>query len=177
MRTKIILTGSVENLGDQGDTVQVTAGYARNYLLPQGLAILANAGNLRRIDAFKKRRAAELASKLDDAKVVAEKLAAVSITVGAPAGADRKLFGSVTVTHLADQLKKQGLEIDRKKIVIESPIRELGQFEVEVKLHPELRVRLPVTVVASSTAEPAPAASTRAAPARRRPAKKERSKT
>ena len=180
MRTKVILTGSVENLGDQGDQVQVAAGFARNFLFPKGLAILATAGNLRRVETFKKRRETELVAKLDEAKVVAAKLAALSLTIGAPVGTDGKLFGSVTTSDIAARLAAQGLEIDRKKLALEHPIRELGKFEVQVKLHPQLSVPLTVTVIASSAADAAAAAATatpRERPARRRSPKKEQPKS
>ena len=152
MSTQVILTSDIENLGNEGDTVAVADGFARNYLVPQGLAIPANAANLRRVEALRQKRAAELTAKIDGAKAAAKKLEKASCTVSAPVGADGKLFGSVTASDIAEELRKSGIEIDRKRIVLEHPLRELGSFEIEIKLHAEVTAKVKVEVVSSAAA-------------------------
>ena len=159
MSIQVILTSDVDTLGVEGDAVAVADGYARNYLIPQGLAIPATAGNLRRIETLKKKRETDLAAKLEGAKTMAKKLAKAACTVSAPVGADGKLFGSVTASDIAEELKRAGFEVDRKKIVLEHPLRELGTFDVEIKLHPEVVAPIKVSVVSSAAAaaeEPVP---------------------
>jgi large subunit ribosomal protein L9 len=155
MSTQIILTATIDKLGGQGDTIAVADGYARNYLLPQGKAILATKGNLRRIEELKKRRAEELAAELEQAKNAAKKLAKMTITIAREAGQDGRLFGSVTAADISDALRAQGIEVDRKKIVLEHPLRVVGEHEVEIKLHAEAPVQLKVSVVSSDDAKKA----------------------
>jgi len=157
MSTQIILTAPVDNLGAEGDTVTVADGYARNFLFPKGLAMPASAANLRRVESLRKKRAATLAAQLDDAKVAADKLVKQSYTIAAAAGEDGKLYGSVTAADVSEMLKKEGIEIDRRKIVLEHPIRELGVYDVDVKLHPEVATKVKIWVVGQEGAEaPAP---------------------
>ncbi len=157
MSTQIILTKEVETLGAEGDTVQVADGYARNFLIPQGFAIAATPANLRRVESLRKKREAELAARKVQSEELAKKIGKLAVSVAAPVGADGKLFGSVTAADIADNLKAQGIEIDRKKIVMEHPLREVGAFEVVIKLHPEVQATVKVNVVASTAAESATA--------------------
>ena len=152
MSTQVILTSDIEHLGIEGDTVAVADGFARNYLVPQGLAILANAANLRRVETLRQKRAAELTAKIDAAKAVAKKLEKVACTIAAPVGADGKLFGSVTASDIAEELRKSGIEIERKRLVLDHPLRELGTFEIEIKLHPDVIAKVKVEVVSSAAA-------------------------
>lgn len=152
MSTQIILTKEVEPLGAEGDTVHVADGYARNFLIPQGFAIPATAANLRRVESLRKKREEALAARKVEAEALAKKIAKVSVSVSAPVGADGKLFGSVTAADIAENLASQGIEVDRKKIVIEHPLREVGAFEVAIKLHPEVQATVKVNVVANATA-------------------------
>jgi large subunit ribosomal protein L9 len=147
MSTQIILTAPVENLGAEGDTIAVADGYARNFLFPKGLAMPATAGNLRRVESLRKKREASLAAQLDDAKSIVTKLTKQSYTIAAAAGPDGKLYGSVTSADISDALKKEGIEVDRRKIVIEHPIRELGVYDVDVKLHSEVVTKVKIWVV------------------------------
>jgi large subunit ribosomal protein L9 len=147
MSTQIILTAPVENLGAEGDTIAVADGYARNFLFPQGLAMPATAGNLRRIESLRKKREATLVAQLDDAKAAAAKLVKQSYTITAAAGEDGKLYGSITSADISEALKKEGIEVDRRKIVVEHPIRELGVYDVDVKLHPEVATKVKIWVV------------------------------
>ena len=147
MSTQIILTAPVDNLGAEGDTVTVADGYARNFLFPKGLAMPATAGNLRRVESLRKKREATLATQHEDAKAVAAKLVKQSYTITAAAGEDGKLYGSVTAADISEALKKEGIEVDRRKIVMEHPIRELGVYDVDVKLHPEVATKVKIWVV------------------------------
>jgi large subunit ribosomal protein L9 len=166
MSTQIILTAPVDNLGAEGDTVTVADGYARNFLFPKGLAMPASAGNMRRIDSLRKKRAATLIAQLDDAKTAAAQLVKQSYTITAAAGEDGKLYGSVTSADISEALKKEGIEVERRKIVLEHPIRELGVYDVDVKLHPEVSTKVKIWVVGpegeSALAKKTPASSEKA---------------
>ena len=147
MSMQIILTAPVDNLGAEGDTIGVADGYARNFLFPKGLAMPATPANLRRVESLRKKRVATLAAQLEDAKSVVTKLTKQSYTITAAAGEDGKLYGSVTSADISDALKKEGIEVERRKIVIEHPIRELGVYDVDVKLHPDVVTKVKIWVV------------------------------
>lgn len=143
----IILRADVDNLGSLGDLVTVKAGYARNYLLPQGLAMKASESNKRKFDNERKRL-----EKLNDerravANELAEKIESTPLSMEVRVGENDKLYGSVTVAMIGDELADKGIDIDRKKIQLDAPIRALGSFDLEVKLHPEIRATLHVDVV------------------------------
>src|ERR1041384_5727619 len=148
MSTQIILTANIEKLGGEGDTVAVADGYARNFLFPKGLAMPASPANLRRVEALRKKREVERAAHLTDAKEIAAKLVKQSFTITAAAGPDEKLYGSVTSADIAEALKKEGIEVDRKKIVLEHPIRTTGVYDVDVKLHHDVVTKVKIWVVA-----------------------------
>jgi large subunit ribosomal protein L9 len=162
MSTQIILTAPVDNLGAEGDTITVADGYARNFLFPKGLALPATTGNLRRIESLRKKREVTLVTQLEDAKAVAAKLVKQSYTITAAAGEDGKLYGSVTAADISEALKKEGIEVDRRKIVVEHPIHELGVYDVDVKLHHEVATKVKIWVVGPD-GEGAPAAKPAAA--------------
>jgi len=147
MSTQIILTAPVDNLGAEGDTIAVADGYARNFLFPKGLAMPATTGNLRRVESLRKKREASLAAQLEDAKTIVTKLTKQSYTIAAAAGPDGKLYGSVTSADISEALKREGIEVDRRKIVIEHAIRELGVYDVDVKLHSEVVTKVKIWVV------------------------------
>jgi large subunit ribosomal protein L9 len=163
MSTQVILTSRVEALGGEGDTVTVADGYARNFLIPRGLAMPASAANLKRVEALRKKREATEAAALADAKDVETRLTKQSFTINAPAGADEKLFGSVTAADIAEALAKEGVVVDRKKIVLDHPIRACGVYDVDVKLHPHVATKVKIWVVA---AEGSPAAEVSEKPVR-----------
>ncbi|WP_428568225.1 MAG: 50S ribosomal protein L9 [Solidesulfovibrio sp. DCME] len=144
---ELILRADVENLGRLGDKVAVKPGYGRNYLIPQGLAMLATEANLRRFENERKKLQAKRDALMGAAQTLADKLAAAVIVIEVRVGEGDKLYGSVTSAIIADKLAAAGVEIDRKKIVLDEPIRALGQYEVAVKLLPELRGKVSVTVV------------------------------
>ena len=144
---KVILKDSIPKVGDKGQVVEVSAGYARNFLLPQNLAMEATAHNMVRYEEIKKVEAKHLAKHREEAKVIAEKIEKISCTLKVKAGEGDKLFGSVTSQDLQDALKKEGLEIDKKIIEIEKPIKELGLYHVPIRLTSDIMPKLKVLVV------------------------------
>jgi len=148
---KVFLRDDVKNLGKIGDVVSVSDGYARNFLLPKKLAVEANTKNIKEFEHNKK-IIHERAAKIRGAsQATAEKLSALSLTIRAKAGEEEKLFGSVTTMDIAEALKAEGFEIDKKKISLEEPIKRLGEYSVEVKIHPEVSATVKVHVVAESS--------------------------
>lgn len=146
---KLILKENIEHLGQIGDIVKVAPGYARNYLLPKGLAIEATVKNAKALEHAKRQLAYKKNKSLEAAKNLVAKLEALSIVLTHQAGEEGKLFGSVTNMEIAAFLKDNGLEIDRKKIVLAEPIKQLGEYTVPVKVHPEVGATLKVTVSAA----------------------------
>ena len=144
---KVILREDVKNLGDMGEVVNVSDGYARNFLFPKKFAVEANTKNLKEFEHNKK-VIAERASKIKESvKSEAEKLSAVSLTIKAKTGEDDKLFGSVTNMNIAEALASEGFNIDKKKIVMDEPIKRLGEYSVTIKLHPEISTQIKIQVV------------------------------
>jgi large subunit ribosomal protein L9 len=144
---QVILRGSLENLGGAGDVVNVKPGYARNYLIPQGLAFEATEANVRRIDREKAQVVKRANEDLQAARQRATAFEGVSVTFTARAGEEGKLFGSITNADIAEKLAEQGIEVDRKQIQIDEPIKALGVFSVPVRLHAEVRPELKVWVI------------------------------
>lgn len=147
MAKEMILMADVDGLGVQGDVVRVRDGFARNFLLPKGLAAPVTEATRRRLQKLQAERAAESAAKLAAAKEVAARLQKATCSIAVKAGEDGKLFGSVTAQHVADVLKAKGVELERRQIELEEPIHQLGDFQVPVRLHPELTVSVKVSVV------------------------------
>ena len=147
---KIILKEDVKNIGTIGDIIDVANGYARNYLLPKKLAIEANKKNIKEFEHYK----SAILKKAENVKLasqsVADNLSSISLTIKAAAGSDNKLFGAVTNIDIAEALKSQGFDIDRKKIPLEEPIKRLGTHTVTVKLHPEISSQITIEVIADS---------------------------
>lgn len=144
----VILKEDVKNLGKMGDVVTVKEGYARNFLFPKNIAVEANEKNVKALD-HTKRQILDRAKKIKtDAETMAAKFAGKTITIAAKAGEEEKLFGSVTTADIAEALKKDGNEVDKKKIHLEEPIRRLGTYTVSVKVHPEVSADVTVQVVA-----------------------------
>lgn len=144
---KVILKDDVRNLGQMGDVVNVSDGYARNFLLPKNLAAEASTKNIKELEHNKKIILEKAAKIRDASKNTAEKLSALRLTVKAKAGEDSKLFGSVTSMDIAGALAAEGFEIDKKKIHIEEPIKRLGEYTVQVRVHPEVTAQIAVNVV------------------------------
>jgi len=143
---EVILREDVKSLGKAGDLVKVKPGYARNFLLPKGLAYEATEGNRKRIMAESKARVARAAEETSAAKAIADQLAGVSVTLARKAGEGDRLFGSITAQDIADALAKQGHAVDRRKIELEHPIKTLGAHTVPIRLHHEVQAELGVTV-------------------------------
>ncbi len=151
---QLILRADVENLGSLGEVVTVKPGYGRNYLVPQGLAMPASEANLKVFDRERKKLQARMDSVRSAAQDVADKLAALALTIEVRVGENDKLYGSVTSAQIADLLAASGVEIDRKKIVLDDPIRALGDYVVEVKLHADVRGKVAVKVIKQGGHEP-----------------------
>jgi large subunit ribosomal protein L9 len=145
---EVILREDVKSLGKAGEMVKVKPGYARNFLLPKGLAYEATDGNRKRIQAESKAREARAAEERSTAEAIASKLNAVSLTLSRKAGEGDRLFGSITAQDIADALSAQGHAIDKRKIDLEHPIKTVGQHSVPVRLHHEVQAELRLTVVA-----------------------------
>ncbi len=146
---KVILKENIETLGQIGDIVKVAPGYARNYLLPKGFAIEATEKNAKALEHAKRQMAYKKNKTLEAARNLVAKLEALTVQLSHQSGEEGKLFGSVTNMEIAAFLKNNGLEIDRKKIVLAEPIKHLGEYSVPVKIHPEVSATLKVTVVAA----------------------------
>ncbi|MCG0314481.1 MAG: 50S ribosomal protein L9 [Calditerricola sp.] len=144
---KVIFLKDVKGQGKKGEVKTVSDGYARNYLIPRGLAVEATESNLKILEAQKRSEAKRKAQELAEAKALAEKLEKTTVTIAAKAGEGGRLFGAVTSKQIAEALAKQGLAVDKKKILLDEPIRALGTVRVPVKLHPDVTVQLAVTVV------------------------------
>lgn len=144
---EIILRQGVENLGKPGDVVKVKAGYARNYLLPHGLAYEATPGNLKRIQQERERLEAAENDRRTTAQGFAEQLEQVSLTFSARVGEEGKLFGSVTAADIAQQLEAQGYHIEKRQIDLHEPIKALGVYRVPVRLHADVKPEVRVWVI------------------------------
>jgi large subunit ribosomal protein L9 len=144
---EIILRQGVENLGKPGDVVKVKAGYARNYLLPHGLAYEATPGNLKRIQQERDRLDAAENERRGAAQGIAEKLEQVSLTFSARVGEEGKLFGSVTAADVAQQLEAQGFHIEKRQIDLHEPIKALGVYRVPIRLHADVKPEVRVWVI------------------------------
>lgn len=144
---EIILRQGVENLGKPGDVVKVKAGYARNYLLPHGLAYEATPGNLKRIQQERERLEAAENDRRAAAQGLAEKFEQVSLTFSARVGEEGKLFGSVTAADIAQQLEAQGFHVEKRQIDLHEPIKALGVYRVPVRLHADVKPEVRVWVI------------------------------
>lgn len=144
---KVILRSDVERLGSAGDVVSVAAGYARNFLLPRGFAVAANDGNVTLIEVEKKRVAKDQVRLKEEAEALAKELEKISLTISKQSGEEDKLFGSVTNMEIAEALAKENHEIDKRKIILEEPIKALGIYTVPIKIHTEVTANVKLWVV------------------------------
>lgn len=145
--TRVILRQDYENLGEIGEVVEVKSGFARNYLIPRGIAYRATDGALRAVEAEKQIYSAKQERQEEGARAIAEKLESVSITIPMKVGEEDRLFGSVTSQMIAEELSKQGHDIDRRSIQLADPIKTLGMYDVPVKLHRNVTTSLKLFVV------------------------------
>ncbi len=144
---EIILRQAVDNLGHTGDVVNVSAGFARNYLLPRGFAYEATAGNKKRMEQERERLEAAESSRREAAEEIARKLEPVSLTFSARVGEEGKLFGSVTTADIAHQLEGQGFKIEKRQIDLHEPIKALGVYRVPIRVHADVRAEIKVWVI------------------------------
>ncbi len=144
---KVILRADVDNLGRLGDIVAVRPGYGRNYLLPQGLASMATPGNLKVFEQERRKLQAMNDAIKAEAAGLAGKIEAAKVVIEVRVGDGDKLYGSVTSSQIAAILEEQGVEVDRRKIQLDDGIRSLGEYVIDVKLHPEVVAKLTVNVV------------------------------
>jgi large subunit ribosomal protein L9 len=161
-KTEVILTHNIVGLGGESDQVKVAAGYARNYLLPQGLAIPVTGANKRRLESLKQRRAEREAHELNTMTELSKSLSKLLCVISVKTGEDGKMFGTVTPGMIADQLKTQfDITLDKRKIHLEHPIRTIGEHEIEMRLHQDVVTKLKLRVESTTpvvlpTAEQAP---------------------
>ena len=149
---EVILRQDVDELGLEGDIVNVAKGYARNYLVPQSMALEATEHNRKALELQRKKIELNRLRFKEDAEKVKAAMEAVVITFSQKAGEEGKLYGSVTSMDIASQLKNQGIDVDRRKIVMEKPIKTLGEFEVQLKIYPEVSATMKVVVKADEEA-------------------------
>lgn len=159
---EVLLLKPVDGLGAEGDQVRVRAGYARNFLLPQGIAVPLTVSNRKQVEALKKARGLREAKELNGAQELAEKLKKSNLAIAVKTGEGGKLFGAVTANDLHDKLVAAGLEVEKRRIHLGQPVKSLGKHEVTIKLHPEVSVDISFEVVSENpiipAAEEAPAA-------------------
>ncbi len=144
---KVILQEDVKSLGKMGEVVNVSDGYARNYLIPKELAVEANVKNVKALE-HEKRKLEDKSKKIrNDAQGLSERLSSLTLTLRAKAGDEEKLFGSITSKDIAEALGAEGLDVDRKKILLDEPIKRLGSYTVGIKVHPEVTAQVNIKVI------------------------------
>jgi large subunit ribosomal protein L9 len=148
---EVILREHVDNLGRRGEVVKVADGYARNYLLPRKLALLATEGNKNQIERERVKFDAREAEEQKVAQAMADRIANVDVEVARKVGETDVLYGSVTSSDIADALAKKGFEVDRRKLVLQEPIKKLGEVTIPVKLHREVTAHVKVRVVSEDS--------------------------
>jgi len=144
---RVVLREDIDKLGRRGEVHEVAAGYARNFLLPKGKALAATDGNMKRVEQERRRYAVLQAKEKEDAAAVGRRIAGVSCTIVRKVGENDQLYGSVTASDIADYLAKEGVEIDKRRILLEEPIKALGIYTVPVKLHADVQGEVRVWVV------------------------------
>jgi len=144
---KVILSQDIATLGEEGKIVEVADGYARNYLLPRGLALEATPKNIKLFQQRQRIEQERRARRKEEAETLARRIEELSLTIASKSGEKERLFGSITAQDIAKSLEKEGIEISKKKILLESPIKTLGDYTVPIKLHPEVTANLKIRVV------------------------------
>lgn len=171
--SEVLLLKPVEGLGAEGDQVKVRAGYARNFLLPRKIAAPLTIANRKQVEALKKRRSERESQELQGAQELAKKLEKASIAFAVKTGEGGKMFGAITSSDLHDRLVQSGIEIDKKKIHLHTPVKTLGKHEVKIRLHSDVSVDLSFDVVSENPI--VPSAEEAPAPSEKRPERRERS--
>ncbi len=152
--SEILLVKPVDGLGGEGDQVKVRAGYARNYLLPRGIAVPLTSANRKQVEALKKRRATREAEELTGAQELAKKLEKVALAFAVKTGEGGRMFGAVTATDVHDKLAAAGITLEKRRVLLHTPVKTLGQHTVKVKLHPDVTVELNFDVVSENPIVP-----------------------
>lgn len=145
---EIILLEDIEKVGGKFEIVKVKNGFGRNYLIPQGMAIIANDANMRRLEDYKRREAAKTEAMLGEYQAIAAKLSGQILKIGAKSGTSGKIFGSVTNVQIVNALKEQfDIDIERRKVIMPAEVKTLGEYEAELKLHPDVDAKVKFEVV------------------------------
>ena len=144
---KVLLKNDVPSLGQGGEVVRVRPGFARNFLLPRGLAVPATAGNLARVEDLKRQVASQAKQELEQANAAAAQIATASVSIARAVGEEGKMYGSVTAKDIEDAFAAAGVKIDRKKIVLADAIKAIGSYEIPIKLHASVNGTLKVNVI------------------------------
>jgi large subunit ribosomal protein L9 len=147
---QLILKKTIDNLGEEGDVVKVRPGYGRNFLLPQGMAIVASKGNLAQLAIEKVAIEARRKQQRADAEALAKQLEALTITISKRVGDEGKLYGSVTSSDLADKLAEQGIVVDRRKIVLDEPIKTVGETMITIKVGYQVNAKVKVDIISQT---------------------------
>lgn len=150
---QVILLEHIEKVGAKHDVVKIKDGYGRNYLIPKGLAMVANRENLNRLEGLKKQAAKKEAALIENFKAIAAKLAGVALKIEAKAGESGRLFGSVTAQHLSNALKAVGVDVDKRIIEMPEEVKELGSYTATIKFHPEVAADVKFEVIAEGSGE------------------------
>jgi large subunit ribosomal protein L9 len=150
---KVILTQDAENLGQKGEVVQVKDGFGRNFLIPRGLAVVANSSNIRRYQEETRQQARKLEQVRKDAAAITARVSEMEVVIRKPVGEEERIFGTVTTQEIAEELQKQQIDVDRRKITLDQDIRSLGTYTAKVRLHPEHVAELTVRVEPEEAAE------------------------
>lgn len=150
---ELLLLQPVENLGDEGDTVSVKSGYARNFLLPRGIAIPVTRSNRKQIDSLRDRAEKRRASELDNAKATAAKLEPMNIAFAVKTGPGGKMFGSVTAQDLINRIAEEGVPLEKRQVSLYNPVKSLGKHTTRIRLHPEVSVDFEFEVVSENPIE------------------------
>ena len=153
--SEVLLVKPVDGLGAEGDQVKVRAGYARNFLLPKGIAVPLTQSNRKQIEALKKARTIREAKELDGAQALAKQIEKAAIAIAVKTGEGGKLFGAVTANDLHDKLAAAGIPVEKRRIHLGQPVKTLGKHEVKIRLHPEVTVELSFEVVSENPIVPA----------------------
>lgn len=144
----IILTQDIKGLGYKNDIVSVKGGYGRNYLIPQGFAMVASKSNIKMIEENQRQMAHKAEKRRLDAEAVAESIGDVMLEIGAKVGESGKIFGAITTLQISDALRDKGIDVDRKKISFPKEVKEIGEYEAEIDLHKEVKKMVTFKVVA-----------------------------
>ncbi|MCF7689758.1 MAG: 50S ribosomal protein L9 [Cephaloticoccus sp.] len=148
--SEVLLVQPVEGLGGEGDQVKVRAGYARNFLLPRSIAVPVTSSNRKQVEALKKRRAHREAQELTGAQELGKKLEVASLAFAVKTGEGGKMFGAITATDIHAKLVEAGIEIDKKRIHLHTPVKTLGKHTVKVKLHADVSVEVGFDIVSEN---------------------------